>query len=494
MIKKFTYIFIISVGFYTLTASIPANKSAADELETIFAKINAEVNANSKAFETLSEACAKIGHRLTGSKNGKKAEEYTYNLLKSYGFQNVKYFPFQVEAWSRDTVSLQIAPENSDDFRNVTVTALASTPVESKMHGSIVDVGNGLETDFERMKDEVKGKVVLVNLGLVGVPKETKNLHRSEKTALAIKYGAIGEIMVNQVPRNVLLTGTASVTGNLISIPAVCVSLESGQEIRSWIKENPKLLAFIDMKNHSSLIKARNVVATITGSKYPNEKIVIGGHLDSWDLATGAMDNGIGSFSVLDIARTFKALNIRPKRTIEFVLFMGEEQGLLGSRAMVDDYLKKQKLNSVKYMVNLDMVNNVQGFNVGGRDEMIDFTREIGEKIKKVDSTFLNTVSNRAGLHSDHQGFMIQGVPTMNPNGHFSPEALGCYHANCDKINIIDKKEMMNTVKFTSMMLYALANTTELKAKKLNSEATKQFLIDQGLKTELVIGKDWRWN
>jgi carboxypeptidase Q len=489
MLKKLKYFVIVPIGVFALSATYPAK----DKLDEIFEKINAEVTSNSRAYETLAEACSTIGHRLTGSKNGKQAEEYTYKLLQSYGFQNVKYFPFQVEAWSRDTVSLQIAPENSDDFRNVTVTALASTPVSSKIHGSIVDVGNGLEADFERMKDEVKGKVVLVNLGLVGMPKETKNLHRSEKTALAIKYGAIGEIMVNQVPKNVLLTGTASVTGGLINIPAVCVSMETGLQIRNWIEENPKLLAFIDMKNHSSLIKARNVIATIKGTELPNEKIVIGGHLDSWDLATGAMDNGIGSFSVLDIARTFKALNLSSKRTIEFVLFMGEEQGLLGSRALVKDYIQKQKLGTVKYMVNLDMVNNVKGFNVDGRDEMMDFVRGIGARIQKIDTTFLNTISNRAHLHSDHQGFMIQGVPTMSPNGGFAPEALGCYHANCDRIDIINKKEMENTVRYTSMMLYALANEPDLKARKLNSAATKEFLIGQNLKNELVIGKDWRW-
>lgn len=463
------------------------------ELLAIFNDINNEVESNSKAYSSLSEACLEIGHRLTGSANGKKAEDFAFKLLKSYGFENVKYYPFQVTAWSRDTVSLQIAPDNSDDFRTVDVTALASTPVNSKMSGSILDLGNGLEADFEKMGEAVKGKVVLMNLGLVGLPKETKNLHRSEKTALAIKYGATGVIMVNQVPKNVLLTGTASVTGSLIEIPAVCISLESGLQIRNWITENPNLIAFIEMKNHSKLIKARNIVATIKGTKYPNEKIMIGGHLDSWDLATGAMDNGIGAFSVIDIARTFKALKIRPLRTIEFVLFMGEEQGLLGSRAMIKDYIKQQKLGSVKYMINLDMVNNVKGFNVDGRDEMIDFTREIGAKIQQIDSTFLNTVSNRAHLHSDHQGFMVQGVPTMNPNGSFSPEALGCYHANCDKIDIIDKKEMQNTVKYTAMMLYAIANTPELKAKKLNSEATKNFLTDQGLKNELIIGKDWRW-
>jgi carboxypeptidase Q len=357
----------------------------------------------------------------------------------------------------------------------------------------LIDCGNGLEADFERLGEAVKGKVVLMNLGLVGVEKGTKNLHRSEKTALAIKYGATGVIMVNQVPKGVLLTGTASVTGDLIDIPAVCISLESGAQIRNWILENPKLLAFIDMKNFSKLIKARNVIATIKGSKYPEEKIIIGGHLDSWDLATGAMDNGVGSFSILDIARTFKALNIKSKRTIEFVMFMGEEQGLLGSRAMIKQMKRTNKLKDIAYMVNLDMVNNPKGFNIMGRNEMMPFFTEIGTKIKNIDSTFTNIMTSRAGLHSDHQGFMIEGIPTASPNGSFKPEALGCYHANCDNIDIVDKVEMQNTVRFTGMLLYALANTPELKAKHLDSEATKQYLLGQNLKTELVIGKDWKW-
>jgi Zn-dependent M28 family amino/carboxypeptidase len=89
------------------------------------------------------------------------------------------------------------------------------------------------------------------------------------------------------------------------------------------------------MTNFSGMIKARNVIATIKGKTMPNEKVVVGGHLDSWDLATGAIDNGIGSFSVLDMARTFKVLNLQPERTVEFVMFMGEEEGLLGSKAYV---------------------------------------------------------------------------------------------------------------------------------------------------------------
>jgi hypothetical protein len=310
---------------------------------------------------------------------------------------------------------------------------------------------------------------------------------------LAIQYGAAGVIMVNTVPGNVLLTGTASVTGSLISIPSVCVSLESGKMIRSWLKDE-NLHAMIDMKNFSKMIKSRNVVATIKGQKkYAKEKIIIGGHLDSWDLATGAMDNGIGSFSVMDIARTFKALNLKPKRTIEFVMFMGEEQGLLGSRAMIRDLNKSGELAKVAYMINLDMANNAKGFNISGRDEMKDFFTKLGLNIQKIDPTYPSEIHNQAGLHSDHQGFMINGVPTAAPTGSIAPEAIGCYHANCDRFNLIKKQDLNNTVRYSAMLLYALANADEIPAKHFNDLQTKDFLIKQNLKKELIIGKDWRW-
>ena len=467
-----------------------------DELEEVFGKINDDVLTRGRAYETLGEATSSIGHRLTGSPNGKKAEDFAYNLLKEYGFSDVKYMPFEVESWARDTVSLSIVPKGSDNFRDVEVVALAHSPVSSHIKGQIVDCGDGLEADFEKVKDQVKGKIALLNINLQSPEnKGKKNLHRSEKTALAIKYGATGVIIANAVEGGVLLTGTASVTGALIPIPAVCISVESGKQIRKWLGEESNLLAVIDMQNFSRPIKARNVVATLPGSskKLKNDKIVIGGHLDSWDLATGAMDNGIGSFTVMDVARVFQALKLKPKRTIEFVMFMGEEQGLLGSKALVKKYLDEGKLDKVQLMMNLDMVNNARGFNAMGRPELKAFFEEVGKKIRKIDSTYTNTNPNGAGLHSDHQPFMIQGVPVCSPSGSFPVKAYNCYHANCDQFDLIDKKQINNNVRFTAMMLYALANADTLPVKKMNDDETKEFLIKQNLKNELIIGKDWRW-
>lgn len=494
MNKQLRYL-ILTFLFISLTSYRSIPFIGEESLESVFKRIKEEVEANSQAYVTLGDACRTIGHRLTGSANGKKAEDYAYNLFKKYGFRDTKYQGFQVESWARDTVTLQIGPPKSDNIKDVEVVSLAMTPVEADIRGTIIDAGNGLDENFEKIKDEVKGKVVLMNIGLIDAIPGQKNLHRSEKTALAIKYGAIGVVFANTVKGQVLLTGTASVTGNLISIPAVCISYESGIELRNWLQSQPNLLAMINMHNVSQPIKARNVVATLKGEhkKLRKEKIVIGGHLDSWDLATGAIDNGLGSFSVIDIARTFKALGLKSKRTIEFVAFMGEEEGLLGSKAYIERAKKTGEIDDIVYMINLDMTNNVYGFNAGGREELLSLFKELGNKVKAIDPEFGNQISNAAGLHSDNQSFLLEGIPAGTPNGKLERSVLDCYHANCDDFSLVNKKEMENTVKYTAMLLYGVANTPVFPAKRLDFYSTKEFFIKQNLRRELELGNEWRW-
>lgn len=458
-----------------------------------FEKIKSNVEEKGESYERLKEATESIGHRLTGSPNGKKAEEYAFQLLQSYGYKNVKYMPFEVNAWERNQVSLSIVPANSDNFRDVEVVALAHSPVSSHVTAQIIDCGDGLQADFEKVKESLNGKIALFNINVqLDANAGQENLHRSEKTNLAIKYGAAGVIIANAVKGGVLLTGTASVTGELIPIPAVCISVETGKAIRKWIRDEKNILAIIDMQNYSRPIKARNVIATHEGKskKYKKEKIVIGGHLDSWDLAEGALDNGIGSFSVLDIARVFKELNLKTKRSVEFVMFMGEEQGLLGSKHYVQ---QKEDMEGVRLMINLDMVNDAHGFNAGGDEAFKNWIEAVGKEIASIDANFKNMNSNRAGLHSDHESFMLKGIPTCNPSGRLAIKAINCYHANCDRFDLINKSEITNNVKYTSMMAFALANAKEFPTKTRTEAENIQFLIDQNLKEQLILGESWPW-
>ena len=455
------------------------------EWEAIFKIIDAEVEQHSTAYNNLQKVTEDIGHRLTGSVQGAKAEAYAYELLKSYGL-DVRYARFKAESWSRGSLSLVI---NNKKYESV---SLAHSPVKANVSGGIADMGNGLEEDYINNPGAAKGKIVLASLGILpGSPSGVRNLHRSEKAALAIRHGATAILLFNAAPGGILLTGTASVTGKLISIPAICIGNEDGMQLKEQLKTVPAT-ANIVMTNFSGKIKARNIIASIPGKIKPAEKIVIGGHLDSWDLATGAIDNGIGSFSVIDIARTFKALNLQPRRTVEFVLFMGEEQGLLGSKAYMQKALQDGTVANIKFMLNLDMSNNPKGYSATTDEDKALF-QTIGSIANRIDTSFLNTFHSGFGLHSDHQPFMLQGIPAGSVSGSLSREVLNCYHADCDVFSLVNGREMKNTVRFSAMLLYGLADAPELLSKRLNDNELKAALLQSNLKEPLKISGEWRW-
>lgn len=481
------YMVRLIISFFAgLLLSSVTNAQSRQDWADIFNRINDEVQQHSAAYKNLQAASENIGHRLTGSSEGSRAEDYVYELLKSYGL-DVRYGPFEAESWSRGTLSVVI---NGKKYKAV---ALAHSPVKAAVSGKIVDMGNGLEEDYLKNPGLAKGNIVLASLGILpGSAGGLRNLHRSEKAALAIRYGAKGIILINSVPGDVLLTGTASVNGRLISVPAICIGNKDGMQLKK-VLDKASATATIDMTNFSGKISARNVIGTMKGRGASGEKIVIGGHLDSWDLATGAIDNGIGSFAVIDIARAFKALNLQPERTVEFVLFMGEEQGLLGSKAYVKNVLNKGSADHTRYMLNLDMSNNPKGYLATTAEDEALF-KEIGSMAKAIDSSFTNTFSSGFGLHSDHQPFMLRGIPTGSVSGSLSREALNCYHADCDVLGLVNEAELKNTVRFTAMLLYGLADTPVLNARRLSDNELKAALLQSGLKEALQISGDWRWD
>ncbi|MBB5619896.1 hypothetical protein HDE69_000934 [Pedobacter cryoconitis] len=482
----------MKILFSLFFAGLAVSAHAQDNFGKAFSQINTDVQEHSKAYSTLKSATETIGHRLTGSANGAKAEAYAFNLFKSYGY-DVRYQPFEVESWSRISNETKVG-DGTGSLKVIPSVALAHSPVKSAVSAGLVDLGNGLESDYTKDAGLVKGKIALVYLGVLpGSPAGTASLHRSEKTALAISHGAVGIIIINGVKGGVLLTGTASVTGKLISIPAVCIGLEDGMRLKEELKSRPQF-ASLTMTNFSGMIKARNVIATLKGDSLPDEKILVGGHLDSWDLATGAIDNGIGSFAVMDMARSFKALKLKTKRTVEFILFMGEEQGLLGSKAYIAQAEKKGELGKVKFMLNYDMTNDPKGF-ATSRAEMKGLFTSWGEEIVKIDTGFKNVFVFGAWLHSDHQPFMLEGIPTGGGAGGELPNHSGqFYHSDGDSFKLVDEQGLKNTVRYSAMLTYGLANTKVLPVGKQSDEDLKGFLRQNKLEEPLKIAGEWKWD
>ncbi|TGN29484.1 M28 family peptidase [Empedobacter tilapiae] len=448
--------------------------------------INKEVQQNSEAYQQLKKATETIGHRATGTENGRIAEEYAANLLRSYGY-DVSFQEFTFSGWNRKSLDLKI---NNQPIKAV---ALAHSPANVNLSGELIDLGNGFEEDYKKIGDKVKGKIVFAALGLLdGTPKEIENLHRSEKTALAEKYGAKGIILFNRPAGGILLTGTASVTGEIIKIPAINISLEDGLKIKENLSKG-KEIAKIEMKNDVGQMKGRNIIAKKIGSKILDEKIVLGGHLDSWDLATGAIDNGVGSFSVMDIARTYKKLNLQNDRTIEFVLFMGEEVGLVGSKYYVNQALKDGSINQIKAMSNMDMTTNPKSY-YSTMESNLPILTDYANDVQKVIPDFKLKIFASVDLHSDHQPFMLQGVPIIGlSDSQFTKGALNCYHANCDTFDYVEEIGLKNNVILETYLLYRLSNLKEIPSKHWDEQEIKEALIKGNLETPLRISGDWRW-
>ena len=458
--------------------------------EPVFTAIDAEARSGAKGYDWLHWSTEHIGHRLTGTTHGTKAERAADSLFRVAGVEHVSFFPFTAQAWQRRSVDLTLF--NGDSLWTVQAVALAHTPDSSRVNAKVLDAGNGLVPDLERLGDRVAGNCLLINLGLVNAADGIHNLHRSEKTAIAIAAGASSILFVNNVVGHVLLTGTASVDGRPIGIPVACISSEDGTALRAMLSRNDFLMADLGMTNSNAAVTARNVIAEIPGNAKAEEVIVVGGHLDCWDLASGATDNGLGSFSILDLARCFRALDLKPERTIRFVLFMGEEQGLLGSSALVEAWRKSGELEKVKCMINLDMTGGPFGFNVVGPVGWGDAVKGIGKGIAALDTAFHNDLNEHAGLHSDHQPFMMQGVPVIAPMSDLGGHVYGCYHSSCDDIHLVDPRRMVDNVRFTGMLLHALANADSLPG-HFTDEALRDRLRADGLEEKLKLQKDWRW-
>ena len=473
--------FILTLGLITASFNLLAQTN-----QQVLDLINNEVQQNSEAYQQLKKATETIGHRATGTENGRKAEEYAADLLRSYGYE-VSFQEFTFSGWNRKSLDLKI---NNQPIKAV---ALAHSPANVNLSGELIDLGNGLEEDYKKIGDKVKGKIVFAALGLLDeTPNEIENLHRSEKTALAEKYGAKGIILFNRPAGGILLTGTASVTGEIIKIPAINISLEDGLKIKENLTKGNEI-AKIKMKNDVGQMKGRNIIAKKVGSQLPNEKIVLGGHLDSWDLATGAIDNGVGSFSVMDIARTYKKLNLQNDRTIEFVLFMGEEVGLIGSKYYVNQALKDGSINQIKAMSNMDMTTNPKSY-YSTMESNLPILTDYANDVQKVIPDFKLKTFASVDLHSDHQPFMLQGVPIIGlSDSQFTKGALNCYHANCDTFDYVEEVGLKNNVILETYLLYRLSNLNEIPSKRWNEQEIKEALIKGNLETPLRISGDWRW-
>ncbi len=308
---------------------------------------------NGMSYEWLSYMTNKIGSRLSGSLGAERAVEWGKNTMQELKFDKVWLQEVMVPKWVRGTSEFAYIDSGGGTTNVVPIAALGgsvSTPPDG-IKARVVEVQN-----FEELakigKDSIEGKIVFFNRPMQAEFIETFRAYggavnqRTQGAAEAAKYGAVGVIVrsmtlsVSDDPH----TGTMSYGDLALNkrIPAAAISTKGAELLSGMLKLNPQI-RFYFKQNSKNLgdVLSYNVVGEIRGSQYPNEIIVVGGHLDSWDLGDGAHDDGAGIVQSIEVLRLFKILGYKPKRTIRVVLFMNEENGLRGGNKYAE--VAKQK-------------------------------------------------------------------------------------------------------------------------------------------------------
>ena len=322
--------------------SLSANAQQSDSL--IIAKIINQSLTNSECYPRLNYLCKNIGPRLSGSLNGEKAVEYVYQLCIDQKLDTSFLQPVTVPHWVR-------GPKENAYYK---VNGKKSEVDICALGGSIATPKKGLVAtvievhDFDELKalgrEKIEGKIVFMNHPMKSSFVHTFDAYgeaaryRWATAQNAAQYGAVGVVVrsMTLAMDNNPHTGAMGYNDTIIKIPACAISTMGAEELSKAIKNNSSVQFYF--KQSCELFpdaQSYNVIGELKGSEKPEEIIVIGGHLDSWELGEGAHDDGAGIMQSLEVLRIFQNLKMKPKRSIRFVAFANEENGSRGGKQLL---------------------------------------------------------------------------------------------------------------------------------------------------------------
>ena len=315
-----------------------------------------------KSYELLDYLSNEIGGRLSGSLNAKRAVEWGKEELMDIGFDKVWLQEVMVPKWVRGPKEFALIETQPGTTFNVDVCALGGSVATPSVgiKANVIEVN-----DFNELKkigkEKIDGKIVFYNrpmqanlINTFQAYSEAVN-QRTSGAAEAVKYGAIGVVIRSMSLRldDYPHTGTMSY-GSLPPskrIPAAAISTNAAEKLSNLLKINPNLRFLLRQQcKQFNDVKSHNVIAEIKGSIYPDEIILVGGHLDSWDLGDGSHDDGAGIVQSIDVVNILNNIGYKPKRTIRVVLFMNEENGLRGAKK----YFEVSKKNNLNHIFALE--------------------------------------------------------------------------------------------------------------------------------------------
>ncbi len=454
----------------------PAAKESSGEVKAVTQAILDEIDKHSELMTNIEYLCDMIGPRLTGSPNLTKANDWTKRKFEQYGLSNAHLEPWTIDrAWIRgDAKGRVVVPVEQ---RILLESAGWSPSTDGPKRGPVVHVKAQSADELAAYKGKIKGAWVLLSeVSVQPSPKQGKaNLEgdmkkrireyvrgrsfRPQLRKFLIDEGAAGLLIDSNKEHGLINMTGASAKFAQAELPEAFLTTESYGLIWRLLKRGPVEVE-IDLQNTFSKgeVEVYNTVAEIPGSDKADEVVIIGGHIDSWDLGTGATDNGTGIMAVLEAARALKAVGAKPKRTIRCVLFSGEEEGLHGSRAYVKAHEKE--MSKICGVLIHDMgTGRVKSIGLQGRFDLREVMEQVVDPFKE--AVNLEELSMRTMMGTDHMSFLPHGVPAFAVVQD-EAEYRKTHHTESDTVDKVYPDEVNQGAKVLAGWAYGVAMLPEI--------------------------------
>ena len=424
-----------------------------------------------------------IGGRVTGSPEIAKAVEWGVAAFRAAGIDVHKEKYTLPVTWSEGDSRLELLGPERFPLRLKSEAWSPPTPAGG-IEAVVADVGYGSEDDFAKASASLKGAILLVHTDIGSTWADLFNEYLKPPATIdrALKGGAAAILWMGARERLLLYRHTNSLADEIDKIPQAVVAREDAMRLARTVEAYPgKVRVHLDLPNKvGGPIEQQNVIGEIRGYEKPDEVVILGAHLDSWELGTGALDNGCNAALVIEAARAIKATGLLPRRTIRFVLFTGEEQGTIGSF----EYVKAHhaELDKIRAMIAFDSgIGRVTGYSLGGRRDIDAGVREI---LKPLESWGPNNHTYDASFGTDNFDFLLEGVPTLVANQE-EANYLPNYHAASDTLDKVDMRELKLHTVIAALTAWGIADRTEPLGKRLTRAEIEAQMKETGIDQQM---------
>jgi carboxypeptidase Q len=464
----------------------PASDPISAETREAIEHLTGNIVARGAALSMLEDLTESIGARLTGTEAYGRAARWAADRFRAFGIERVRLEPFTIaHGWQR----------GGGEGRMV-------TPVERRLHiesygwapptpdgGLRAPVAFLTDTSAEGIRrdaDRLKGKIVLVDRKVL-LPASLASPYAAQLDYRALparleSVGALSVLLYAAQSNNVLRTSAPSSGGELLPLPFGAIGREDALMVKRYAAKGPVRIEYAYRNRISGPIQVDNVVAEIRGREKPEEWVLIGAHLDSWDFATGAQDNGSGVAMVLETARAISALPRPPRRSMRFALWGSEEQNLNGSRAYVASH--RDELDRCVAVLNTDSgAGHPRGWETQGR-------RDVEQALEPLSRAVLaplggGEISRNFELGSDHASFGLEGVPTLS----LLVDVSGyedIHHKAADTLDKVDPHGLAAGASLVAVTGYLLAEMADRVGPRLDPTAVREIAKEAGAEEYLA--------